>query len=117
MTRRLCDAALARQRPATLAPVGMMDGVAAMLWLIDAARGNRGRFNRVTFVLGLALLGFVPGCGHGEVAWTMMPAPIITKDARLDLARRVAAEDRDTNVRVLYVTTRAPAPALRRRGD
>jgi len=79
--------------------------------LIDTARGNRRRFNRVTIVLGLALLGFVSGCGDSEVAWTMMPAPIIMKDARLDFARRVAAEDRDADVRVLYLTTRAPAPA------
>ena len=38
-----------------------------------------------------------------------MPAPIIMKDPRLDFARRVSPEDRDTDVRVLYATTRAPA--------
>ncbi len=40
-----------------------------------------------------------------------MPAPVIMKDPRLDFARRVAPDDRDTDVRVLYATTRAPAPA------
>jgi esterase/lipase superfamily enzyme len=53
----------------------------------------------------------------------MMPPPIIMQDPRLDLARRVAPEQRDTDVRVLFATTRAPAPAgdrqryLRDRGD
>jgi esterase/lipase superfamily enzyme len=32
-------------------------------------------------------------------------------DPRLDFGRRVAPDDRDTDVRVLYATTRAPAPA------
>ena len=39
-----------------------------------------------------------------------MPAPVIVKDERLDFSRRVAPEDRDADVRVLYATTRAPAP-------
>ena len=59
----------------------------------------------------LALLGLLAGCGADDVTWTMMPAPIIMKDPRLDFTRRVAPEDRDTDVRVLYATTRAPAPA------
>ncbi len=59
----------------------------------------------------LALLGALAGCGADDVTWTMMPAPVIVKDPRLDFARRVSPADRDTDVRVLYATTRAPAPA------
>ena len=58
----------------------------------------------------LALVGLAAGC-ESDVSWTMMPAPVIVKDPRLDFSRRVAPEDRDTDVRVLYATTRAPAAA------
>jgi len=53
----------------------------------------------------------------------MMPAPIIMQDPRLDFARRVAPGDRVADVRVLFATTRKPAPAdaperfLARAGD
>src|SRR5262249_34057628 len=53
----------------------------------------------------------------------MMPAPIIMQDPRLDFARRVAPADRVADVRVLFATTRKPAPAdaperyLARAGD
>ena len=52
-----------------------------------------------------------------------MPAPIIMRDPRFDFTRLVAPEDRDTDVRVLFATNRAPAPAgtpghfLRQPGD
>ena len=58
----------------------------------------------------LALVGLLAGCGSDERTWTMMPAPVIMKDARFDFTRLVAPEDRDTDVRVFYATTRAPAP-------
>lgn len=41
----------------------------------------------------------------------MFPAPLVVKDPRLDFSRLVAPEHRDTDVRVFYATTRAPAPA------
>jgi hypothetical protein len=58
----------------------------------------------------LALLGLVAGCDT-DVTWTMMPAPVIMKDPRFDFTRLVAPDDRDADVRVLYATTRAPAPS------
>jgi len=59
----------------------------------------------------LALVGVLGGCASDEVAHSMMPAPIIMKDARLDFTRRVVPEDRRTNsVPVLFATPRAPAP-------
>jgi esterase/lipase superfamily enzyme len=39
----------------------------------------------------------------------MFPAPIVMSDERLDFARRVAPENRDTQVRVLFATNRARA--------
>jgi esterase/lipase superfamily enzyme len=59
----------------------------------------------------IVFAALLAGCGDGEVRWTMMPPPVVVTDPRLDFARRVAPEDRDTDVRVLYATTRAPAPA------
>ncbi|RPI00175.1 MAG: hypothetical protein EHM71_17715, partial [Zetaproteobacteria bacterium] len=57
----------------------------------------------------LVLVGLLAGCDAGEVARPMMPAPIIMKDARLDFTRRVAPEDRASNVLpVLFATPRAP---------
>ena len=72
-------------------------------------RRDRG-MSRVMVPLVLALLCLVAGC-ESDVTWTMMPAPIIMKDPRFDFTRLVVPEDRDTDVRVLYATTRAPAPA------
>src|SRR5262249_22743475 len=57
----------------------------------------------------LAAAGLLAGCDSSEVARPMMPAPIIMKDPRLDFTRLVAPENRTTDVRVLYATTRAPA--------
>jgi hypothetical protein len=64
---------------------------------------------RVVVLSALALVALLAGC-EADVTWTMMPAPIIMKDARFDFARHVAPDDRDTDVRVLYATPRAPAP-------
>ena len=63
--------------------------------------------NRVAVLL---LVGLLFGCAAGERYWTMFPAPILMKDPRLDFTRFVAPENRDTDVRVFYATTRAPAP-------
>jgi esterase/lipase superfamily enzyme len=59
----------------------------------------------------LAFASLLAGCDAGDVARPMMPAPIIMKDSRLDFTRLVAPENRTTDVRVLYATTRVPAPA------
>ena len=57
-----------------------------------------------------ACVGLLIGCTSGERSWTMFPAPILKRDPRLDFARGVALEDRSTEARVFYATTRAPAP-------
>jgi hypothetical protein len=59
------------------------------------------RRSRLAVLVGLIVAGLLTGCGNGEVIWTMMPPPVIMTDLRLDLARRVAPADRDTDVRVL----------------
>src|SRR5512134_2266217 len=57
----------------------------------------------------LALAGVLGGCASDEVVLSMMPAPIIMQDARLDFTRHVAPEDRASNVLpVLFATPRAP---------
>lgn len=59
----------------------------------------------------LMLVGLLFACGDaGERRWTMFPAPIVWQDPRLDLSRMVPPERRNTEVEVLYATTRAPAP-------
>jgi esterase/lipase superfamily enzyme len=64
-----------------------------------------------SIVAALLLVALSLGCGDsGERRWTMFPAPILLKDPRLDFTRFVAPEHRDTDVRVFYATTRAPAP-------
>jgi len=67
-------------------------------------------------LLTLVLSSLPAGCrsADDDRVGTMIPAPVIFKDPRLDFARLVAPHDRDTSVRVLYATTRAPAPAGRR---
>lgn len=65
---------------------------------------------RALFVLAVIVLA----CGDGgERRGTLFPAPILWKDPRLDLTQRIPPEKRETGVRVLYATTRAPA----REGD
>ena len=87
------------------------------------ARRHGRRMSRTVVLSLLAVLALLVGCGTDDVTWTMMPPPIIMKDPRFDFTRRVAPQDRDTDVRVLYATTRAPAPAgareryLRSAGD
>src|SRR5262245_19618617 len=66
---------------------------------------------RGSAVVAVVFATLLAGCGDDEVRWTMMPPPVVVTDPRLDFARRVAPVDRDTDVRVLYATTRAPAPA------
>jgi len=88
--------------------------------------GARPRSHRASRAIGLAALavaGWLTGCGSGDQDTWMMPAPIIMKDPRFDFTRFVAPENRTTDVRVLYATSRAPAPPgapqhyLRRPGD
>ena len=55
--------------------------------------------------------GLLAGCDSPDVARPMMPAPIIMKDGRLDFTKLVAPENRNTDVQVLYATSRTPAPA------
>jgi esterase/lipase superfamily enzyme len=65
--------------------------------------------SRLAVLIILGLAGGLAGCDSGADR-PMMPAPIIMQDSRFDFARRVRPEDRDTDVRVLFATTRAPAP-------
>src|SRR5215831_18362149 len=83
--------------------------------IITSLRGSRQRRlgqvggAQCAVVLGvLVLAGLLVGCDGGDVARPMMPAPIVMKDERLDFTRLVAPENRTTDVRVLYATTRAP---------
>ena len=62
-------------------------------------------------VLALVLAGALAGCDSPDVARPMMPAPIIMKDPRLDFTKLVTPENRNTDVRVLYATSRTPALA------
>src|SRR4029450_13060478 len=79
--------------------------------------------SRISILYVLALVGVLVGCDGGERDLTMFPAPILMQDPRLDFTRFVAPEHRDTDVRVFYATTRAPAPEgdperyTRRAGD
>jgi len=63
------------------------------------------------FVAALALAALLGGCDTSDLPRIMMPAPIIMRDLRFDFTRLVAPENRTTDVRVLFATTRAPAPA------
>ena len=65
--------------------------------------------NRRTAVAGLALAALAAACTR-HVVRTMVPAPIVMQDERLDFSRTVVAERRRTEVSVLFATTRAPAP-------
>jgi esterase/lipase superfamily enzyme len=65
--------------------------------------------NRISLPTAILLAGLLIACGR-ESSLTMFPAPILMKDPRLDFTRGVAPVNRNTDVRVLYATTRAPAP-------
>jgi esterase/lipase superfamily enzyme len=49
------------------------------------------------------------GCSR-QIVLTMVPAPIVMQDERLDFSRDVLPESRGTSVGVFFATTRAPAP-------
>jgi esterase/lipase superfamily enzyme len=80
-----------------------------MVFRTRRPRARCSRIMRVSVLLVLAVL--VAGCDSSDVARPMMPAPIIMKDPRLDFTRLVAPENRNTDVRVLYATSRTPSPA------
>jgi Alpha/beta hydrolase of unknown function (DUF900) len=72
----------------------------------------------------LLLIFVVAGCDTpSDGSSIMMPTRIIMRDPRFDFTRLVAPENRNTSVRVLYTTSRAPAPLgprghyLQSRGD
>jgi esterase/lipase superfamily enzyme len=68
------------------------------------------RLSTTSVGLGLVLAALLAGCDSSDVARPMMPAPVIMKDPRLDFTRQVRPENRNTDVRVLYATSRTPAP-------
>jgi esterase/lipase superfamily enzyme len=72
------------------------------------APGSRRASRRTASLIALVLAALPTGCDR-DVVRIMFPAPIIMSDERLDFTRVVAPEDRDTRVRVLFATNRAPA--------
>lgn len=66
--------------------------------------------NRAAIPCLIALATRLVGCEGGDETLRMMPPPMIMQDPRFDFARRVAPEDRTPEARVLYATSRAPAP-------
>jgi esterase/lipase superfamily enzyme len=70
-----------------------------------SAAGGRGRAPRRLFAAALAVIA---GCASDP---HLMPAPVVFKDERLDLATALPAELRSTRLPVFYATTRAPVPA------
>ncbi len=72
-------------------------------------RAPRTRMSHRTAVAGLVLGALSAACSQ-YVARTMIPTPIVMQDARLDFSQTVLPELRGTDVSVLFVTTRAPAP-------
>ncbi len=80
------------------------------------------RLRRRAAVAALALATLLASCS-GTAVRTMVPSPIVMQDERLDFSRDILPESRGTEVRVLFATTRAPAPPeaperyTRRAGD
>src|SRR5262249_14072981 len=60
-------------------------------------------------VAALVLAAVSASCSQ-NVERTMVPSPIVMQDTRLDFSRAVAPERPRTEVSVLFMTTRAPAP-------
>lgn len=90
---------------------GIVTGVSILARFVTSAARRPPRGVAGAAGLALVLIGLLTGCGRDEPSWTMMPPPVVVTDPRLDFASRVAPADRDGDVRVLYATTRAPAPA------
>jgi len=67
------------------------------------------RMPRLAAVVVLAIAVLSSSCSQNIVR-TMIPSPVVLQDERLDFSRNVLPEDRGTEVRVLFATTRAPAP-------
>jgi esterase/lipase superfamily enzyme len=72
-------------------------------------RAFRTRMSYRTAVVGLALAALSAACSQ-YVVRRMFPTPIVMQDERLDFSQTVPPERRETEVSVLFVTTRAPAP-------
>jgi esterase/lipase superfamily enzyme len=86
---------------------GMNPRLAAILGTFQLAR--RTRVSHRTFVVGLALAALSAACSQ-YVVRRMFPTPIVMQDERLDFSQIVLPERRETEVSVLFATTRAPAP-------
>src|SRR5215469_2548151 len=67
------------------------------------------RMSNRTAVAGLALAALTAACSQ-YVVRTMFPTPIVMQDERLDFSQTILPERRETEVSVLFATTRAPAP-------
>ena len=67
------------------------------------------RMSRWTAVAGLALAALSAACSQSVVR-RMFPTPIVMQDERLDFSQTVLPDRRETEVSVLFATTRAPAP-------
>ena len=67
------------------------------------------RMRRLVAVAAIVFAALSASCS-GNVVRTMVPSPIVMQDERLDFSRIVLPENRTTEVRVLFATTRAPAP-------
>jgi len=72
-------------------------------------RALRTRISHRTAVAGLALAALSAACSQSVVR-RMFPTPIVMQDERLDFSQTVLPDRRQTEVRVLFATTRAPAP-------
>jgi len=86
---------------------GIRPRIAAINGTFQLAR--RTRMSHWSAVGGLALAALSAACSQNIVR-RMFPAPIVMQDERLDFSRTVLPERRETEVSVLFATTRAPAP-------
>src|SRR5262245_29335126 len=76
-------------------------------------RALRQRISHRTAVAGLAALAALAALSAAcsqSVVRRMFPTPIVMQDERLDFSQTVLPERRETEVSVLFATTRAPAP-------
>src|SRR6516225_6549798 len=86
---------------------GIRPRIAAINGTFQLAR--RTRMSHWSAVGGLALAALSAACSQ-YVVRRMFPTPIVMQDERLDFSQTVLPERRETEVSVLFATTRAPAP-------